>query len=75
MIDLIKECEGARTIGISGHVRPDGDCVGSCLALRKYLLNAFPDVQVTVNLQTPPRIFHNLAGYEGVQTEFPEQPH
>ncbi len=74
MIDLIKECEGARTIGISGHVRPDGDCVGSCLALRKYLLNAFPDVQVTVNLQTPPRIFHNLAGYEEVQTEFPEQP-
>ena len=23
----------AKTIGIAGHVRPDGDCMGSCLSL------------------------------------------
>ena len=32
-MNLLEECKGAKRIGISGHVRPDGDCVGSCLAL------------------------------------------
>ena len=32
-MDLLKELEGAKRIGITGHVRPDGDGVGSCLAL------------------------------------------
>ena len=25
------------TIGISGHVRPDGDCIGSCMGMYLYL--------------------------------------
>ena len=25
----------ARTIGIGGHIRPDGDCIGSCMGDRK----------------------------------------
>ena len=70
MIDLIKECEGAAKIGISGHVRPDGDAIGSCLALRRYLANAFPDAKITVNLEQPPRIFHELVGYDEVRTDF-----
>ena len=36
MLDIIRECEGAKRIGISGHVRPDGDAISLCLALRKY---------------------------------------
>ena len=36
-MNLRKECEGAKRIGISGHIRPDGDCVGACLALSLYL--------------------------------------
>ena len=28
-MDLLQEVSGAKRIGISGHVRPDGDCVGS----------------------------------------------
>ena len=39
-LNILKECEGAGRIGISGHVRPDGDCVGSCLALWQYLKKA-----------------------------------
>ena len=38
MFRLWKECEGAENIVISGHVRPDGDCVGSCMAA--YLFKA-----------------------------------
>lgn len=37
MIDILKEIKEARSIGIAGHVRPDGDCVGSCMALYHYL--------------------------------------
>ena len=34
MIDNFEELiANAHTIGISGHIRPDGDCVGSCLAV------------------------------------------
>lgn len=37
VIDIYEEVKAAKTIGISGHIRPDGDCVGSCLGL--YLLS------------------------------------
>ena len=33
MFNLIEEVKDAGTIGIGGHVRPDGDCVGSTVAL------------------------------------------
>ena len=32
-MNLLKECEGAKTIGISAHIRPDGDAIGSTMAL------------------------------------------
>lgn len=38
--NLLEECNGAKNIFISGHVRPDGDCIGSCLAMYMYLKNA-----------------------------------
>lgn len=31
------EVIGAKKIGIAGHIRPDGDCIGSCTALYLYL--------------------------------------
>ena len=37
MFQLLKECEGAANIVISGHIRPDGDCVGSCMATYLFL--------------------------------------
>ena len=37
MFQLTEEIKGARSIGISGHIRPDGDCVGSAMALYLYL--------------------------------------
>ena len=29
----------AASVAIGGHVRPDGDCVGSCMALYQYVKN------------------------------------
>lgn len=34
----------ARRIGIATHTRPDGDAVGSCLAMRRFILAARPDI-------------------------------
>ena len=72
MIDLIKECEGAKRIGISGHIRPDGDAVSSCLALRRYLLINIPGIEVKVNLEYPPSIFSAIEGYDTIDTTFPD---
>ncbi len=33
------ELTGAKKIVIAGHIRPDGDCIGSCTALYQYLNN------------------------------------
>ena len=30
MNKILDEVKGATTIAIGGHIRPDGDCVGSC---------------------------------------------
>ena len=32
-MDILQECRGAKVIGISAHVRPDGDAIGSGMAL------------------------------------------
>ena len=36
---IIRELKAARTIAIAGHMRPDGDCIGSELALTYALKN------------------------------------
>ena len=69
-IDLRKECVEARKIGISGHIRPDGDCVGSCLALFLYLKKIFPEKEVQVFLEKPAEIFANLKGFSEIDTTF-----
>lgn len=56
----------ARRICITGHIRPDGDCVGSCLGLRRYLLDQDPDREVDVYLQTPPSVFRKLSGFDQI---------
>ncbi len=48
MIDIVAECSGAKTIGICGHIKPDGDCIGATLALSLYLKKRLPEAEVTV---------------------------
>lgn len=40
---LMELAEAAGTIAIVGHVRPDGDCVGSCLAVCNYITEQYPE--------------------------------
>ncbi|MCR5733067.1 MAG: bifunctional oligoribonuclease/PAP phosphatase NrnA [Lachnospiraceae bacterium] len=70
MTDILKEASGAGNIAITGHIRPDGDCVGSCLALWCYLTNALPDATVTVYMEEPSEIFSYLKGYDSIDTSY-----
>ena len=63
---LIKMAESAGSIVIIGHIRPDGDCIGSCLAAYNYLTEQYPDKDVAVCLQPPPMRFRYLAGSDQI---------
>ena len=70
-MNLLKEIEDAKSVAIAGHIRPDGDCISSTLALRNYILNARPDLKVTVFTQdNPPRIFSYLKGYDDMNLTY-----
>ena len=43
---FFNDLDGAKTIAIGGHVRPDGDCVGSCMGMYLYLKEVFPEKEV-----------------------------
>ena len=73
-LDLLKECKDAKRIGISGHVRPDGDCVGACLGLWQYLEKCFPAAEVQVFLERPADIFKDIKGFGEIDSDFPEEP-
>lgn len=57
---------GVKTVAIAGHVRPDGDCVGSCLATYNYIRNCFPEIEVTLYLEPIPNIFRFLLGSDEI---------
>ena len=59
-------CKDAERIGISGHIRPDGDCAGSCLGLSLYLKKLFPEKDVKVFLETPADIFSCIKGFSEI---------
>lgn len=52
--------ESAKTVAIGGHVRPDGDCVGSTMGLYQYIKTWYPDVEVDVYLEDIPESFKKL---------------
>ena len=41
----------SRTIAITGHTRPDGDCVGACMGLYNYIVENYPEIRVDIFLE------------------------
>lgn len=72
-MELLKECAGAKRIGISGHLKPDGDCVGACLSMRSFLKKCMPETEILVFLEEPDPVFAELEGYHDIISDFPEQ--
>lgn len=50
----------AKTVAIGGHIRPDGDCVGSCMGLYQYIKNQFAGIEVDVYLEEIPECFKEM---------------
>ena len=46
-----RQVQTAQTIAISGHMNPDGDCIGSCLGLYTYIVEQYPEKEVTLFLE------------------------
>lgn len=65
-MDIKELCKDAERIGISGHIRPDGDCVGSCLGLMLYLKKQFPGKEVKVFLEKPAEFFSCIKGFDEI---------
>lgn len=67
---IINEIKGAKTIAISGHVRPDGDCVGSVMGLYLYLRKEMPEAEIDVYLDEPPEIFACISRIDDIKSQF-----
>lgn len=69
-IQLLEECKDAKNIFISGHVRPDGDCVSSCLAMYQYLKKALPEAKIKVSLEEPSDVFQCIKGFDEIDSTY-----
>ena len=63
----------AEIIGISGHIRPDGDCIGSCMAMYQYIKKYYPDKKVYVYLESVPDVFVYINGIDEVITDYEDK--
>lgn len=66
---IIDEVKNAASIAISGHIRPDGDCVGSVMGLYLYLKKELPGAEVDVFLEKPADIFDCISHVEEIKSE------
>lgn len=67
--DILRE---KKKIALGGHVRPDGDCVGSCMGLYMYLKEQYPGVRVDVYLEDVPEAYRMIECTDEVKNSIPE---
>jgi len=70
IVELRKLIDGATSIAIVAHERPDGDAIGSLIALTLSLQNAGKQV-TSILADGVPNRFRFLPGSDGVQRTFP----
>lgn len=67
MINLDLLLKDKTTVGITGHIHPDGDCVGSTLGLWNYITENYPEKEVYVFLGEIPKVFNFLKGADKIK--------
>lgn len=75
MIRLEEKLKGVTSVGISGHVRPDGDCVGSVMAVYNYITAYHPEIEVMAYLEPISNVFYFLKNTDKICTEVPSKVH
>lgn len=63
---------GKSTVAIAGHIRPDGDCTGSCLGVYNYICRNYPDITADVYLEQIPESFLFLQGADKIKHDMQE---
>lgn len=66
---LNKILSQAGKIAIGGHVRPDGDCTGSCMGMYQYIRENYPEKQVDVYLEELPESFKFIEASKDIRHE------
>ena len=61
MNSLEEQLDKVSSVAIAGHIKPDGDCVGSCLAVYNYLKEFHPDFKTDLYLEPIPNLFRFLS--------------
>lgn len=62
--DILKD---VKSVGITGHIRPDGDCTGSVLALYNYIVDNMPETDVDLYLEQPGSEFYYLKNIDKIK--------
>lgn len=62
MINLAGELKQVKSAAIAGHIRPDGDAIGSCLGLYLYLKENYPQIETRVYLEETPNAYRDVYG-------------
>lgn len=62
--DILKD---VKSVGITGHIRPDGDCMGSVLALYNYIVENMPETDVDLYLEQPGSEFYYLKNIDKIK--------
>ncbi len=60
---------GKQMVALGGHVRPDGDCVGSVMGLYLYLQEQYPELNVDVYLEPVAERFRFIRETNIIQSE------
>ncbi len=70
MINVLDICKDANLIGITGHIKPDGDCSGSVTALWQFLSKVYPDKTIEMRLDVLPDTHNFLKGADKIKREY-----
>ena len=70
-LQLSEILEGKQTVALGGHIRPDGDCVGSCMGLYMYLKEQYPHLETDVYLEEIPKAYQMIERTEEVKSQIP----
>lgn len=68
MVRLEELLTGAKEVALSGHIRPDGDCISSVMSVYQYIRRNMPEIRVNVFLETPASVFGCIQGIEQIDS-------
>lgn len=69
LMKLNDKLQEVTSVAITGHVRPDGDCIGSTLGFYNYIRDNFPNIEADLYLQEPGTEFSYMKNIHMVKTQ------